>query len=171
VPVRGVVSHGVPPRREPRVGAEEVAVPGAEARAARALSAAAAVADGHPLDGGVESVGQGLEHLAAGDAEEEGLVGGGEVAAVAAAEAEHAGGVRDRLHHPPRVRGRRVPVLDHVRLVLVRVQVLVVVAPQPHRPGALEQLHRRRRGGGGAPRRGPMLLSRYGGRATGDGEA
>jgi hypothetical protein len=141
VPVRDVVGDGVPPRREPRVGAEEVAVARPEAHGAGVRVAAGVVAHGHPLDGGVEAVGQRLQHLAPRAAQEEGLVGGREVAAVAAAEAEHAGGVRHGLHHPPRVRGRRVPVLDHVHLVLVGVQVLVVVAPQPHRPRALEQLH------------------------------
>jgi hypothetical protein len=163
VPVRDVVGDGVPPRREPRVGAEEVAVSRPEAHGAGVRVAAGVVAHGHPLDGGVEAVGQRLQHLAPRAAQEEGLVGGREVAAVAAAEAEHAGGVRHGLHHPPRVRGRRVPVLDHVHLVLVGVQVLVVVAPQPHRPRALEQLHLGwmiyaspsfpSRRGGGAPRR------------------
>jgi hypothetical protein len=137
VAVRDVVGDGVAPGREPGVGAEEVVVPRAEA------DGAGAVALRHPLDGGVEAVGQRLRDLAARRAEEERLVGGGEVAAVAAAQAQHAGAVRDRLHLPPRVQGRRVPVLRYAGLVLVRVQVLVVVAPQPHCLGALEQLHRR----------------------------
>jgi hypothetical protein len=163
MPVRGVMGHGIPPWWEPRVGTKEVAVPGAEARTMGTLSTAAIVANGHPLDGGVEAVGQGLEHFAASDAKEKGLVGGREVAAVAAAEAEHAGGVRDRLHHPPCVWGCCITVLDHMRFVLICVQVLVMVAPQPNRPGTLEQLHRRHSGGGsgGAPRRAPPVAVRW----------
>jgi hypothetical protein len=121
VAVRDVVGDGVAPRRDPGVGAEEVAVPRAEPRGSAAAVGAHAVAVRDPLDGGVEAVGQRLGHLAPGRAEEERLVGGGEVAAVAAAEAEHAGAVRDGLHQPPRVRGRRIPVLRHVRLVLLCV--------------------------------------------------
>lgn len=132
--VRDVMGDGVAPRREAAVGAEEVAVAGLELDLD-------AVANRLPLDGGVEARGHGLEDLAAGDAEEEGLVGGGEVAAVAALEAQHQGGPVHDLHRPPGVAGRPVAVLAHALLVLFRDQIFVMVAPKPDHPRPAEQIH------------------------------
>jgi hypothetical protein len=85
--VRHVVRDRVPPRREAAVGAEVVAVPRLELRLE-------AVLDGLPLQrrvGGAAAGRRRLQHLAARHPEQEGLVGGGEVAAVSAAEAHDAG--------------------------------------------------------------------------------
>ena len=132
--VGDIVGDGIAPWREAAVGAEEVAVAGLEL-------GLDAVADGLPLDGGVEAGGHGLEDLAAGDAEEEGLVRGGEVAVVAALEAQNRGGPVHDLHRPPGVAGCPVAVLAHVLLVLVRRQIFVVVAPKPDHPRPAEKIH------------------------------
>lgn len=148
-PVRGagavgdVVGHGVAPGREAAVGPEEVAVAGAELDVG-------ALPHGLPLEGGVEAAGEGLDHLAPGHAEEEGLVGGGEVLAVAALEAEDGVGVEDELDGPPGAGGGPVAVLGDGLLVLLRHQVLVVAAPEAHRPGVAEELHARQEAVAGA---------------------
>jgi len=145
--VRDVVGDGVPPGREPPVGAEEVAVPRLEARLE-------AVPHGLPLHRRVRARGRRLQHLPPRHAEQERLVGGGEVAAVAAPEADDAGDARHGLDAPPRVGGRAVAVLRDVHLVLVRVQELDVVALEPHHLGPREQLHRELGGSGGVSLRG-----------------
>ncbi|CAL4927869.1 unnamed protein product [Urochloa decumbens] len=155
-----VVRDGVPPRREPPVGAEEVSIPCLEARLEP-------VPHGLPLHRRVRARGRRLQHLPPRHAEQEGLVGGGEVAAVAAPEADGAA-VRHGLDGPPRVRGRAVAVLRDVHLVLVRVQELVVVALEPHHFGPREQLHRRRVSPPGAGVPWGIDLSRRRGREGGE---
>ncbi|URE22526.1 magnesium ion transmembrane transporter [Musa troglodytarum] len=132
--VGDVVGDGVAPGGEAAVAAEVVAVAGLELDLD-------ALAEGLPLEGRVEAGRQGQADLLAGDAEEEGFVGGGKVAAVAAAETERVGGAVHALHRPPSAARAAVAVLADVFPLLLRHQELVVVAPQPHhlRPG--EQLH------------------------------
>jgi hypothetical protein len=132
------VGDRVPPGREPPVGAEEVARLGAEAR----LEAVPQGLPVHGRVGGARRGGRRLRHLPPRHPQQERLPGGGEVAPVAAAQADGARAVRRRLDGPPRVRRGPVPVLRHAHLVLVRVQELVVVAPEPHHLRAREQLHR-----------------------------
>jgi hypothetical protein len=79
-----------------------------------------------------------LRHLPPRHPQQERLPGGGEVAPVAAAQADGARAMRRRLDGPPRVRRGPIPVLRHAHLVLVRVQELVVVAPEPHHLRARE---------------------------------
>uniref|UniRef100_A0A453M4F8 Uncharacterized protein n=1 Tax=Aegilops tauschii subsp. strangulata TaxID=200361 RepID=A0A453M4F8_AEGTS len=142
--VRHVVGDGVAPGRDAPVGAEVLVPAPADAAGAGLEAHLEAVADGLPLDGRVGAApgrrGR-LQHLAARHAQQERLRGGGQVAAVPAAEAHRAGRVRHGLHRPARARGGAVAVLRDVQLVLVRVQELVVPALQPHRLGVREQLH------------------------------
>lgn len=132
--MRDIVGNGVPPRREAAIGAEEVAVAGLELDVG-------AIPDGLPLKGGVEAAGEGLDDFPAGHAEEEGLVGGGEILAVAALEADDGVGSGDELDRPFGVLGGSVPVLGHRLLVLLRQEVLVVVAPETHGLSVVEEVH------------------------------
>ena len=130
-----VVGDGVPPRREPAVSAEEVPRLGPEPR----LEAVPYGLPVHGRVGGARRGGGRLRHLPPRHPQQERLPGGGEVVPVPAPQADGAPRVvRRGLHGPPRVRRGPVPVLRHVRLVLVRVQELVVVALEPHHLGARE---------------------------------
>lgn len=129
-----VVGDRIAPGWKAAICTEEVAVRGAELDVG-------AIPDGLPLNGGVEAARESLEDLAAGHSEEKGVVGGGEVLAVAALEADDGFGVEDELDGPPGRLGGAVAVLGHGLLVLLRHQVLVVPAPQPHCLGVTEELH------------------------------
>lgn len=97
-----VVGDGVAPRGHAAVGAEEVAIAGPELDAV-------ALTDGFPLEGRVKAPGgKGLDDLAAGHAEEERDVGGGEVLAVAALESKHGVGAVDELDGPAGIAGRAI---------------------------------------------------------------
>ena len=133
-PLRNIVGHRVPPRRQSPISPQEVAVAGLELDMVP-------VSDGLPLERGVDPLGPRLGHLATGHAEQEGMVGGGEVLVVAALEADDGVGVGHELHGPARVLGGSVPVLSHRLLVLVGQQVLIVVATQAHRLGVAEEFH------------------------------
>lgn len=130
-PVRNIMGHRVPPRRQSAIAPQEVAVPGLELDIVP-------FSDGLPLERGVEPLGPRLKHLAAGHAEQEGTVGGGEVLVVAALEADDGLRVGHQLHGPARVLGGSVSVLGHRILVLLGQQILVVVATQPHLLGVAE---------------------------------
>jgi hypothetical protein len=131
-----VVGDGVPLGREPPVGAEEVARLGAEAR----LEAVPQGLPVHRCVGQARRSGRRLRHLPPRHPQQERLPRGGEVAPIAAAQADDTRAVRRRLDGPPRVRRVPVPVLRHAHLV--RVQELDVVAPEAHHLRAREQLHR-----------------------------
>jgi len=128
------VRDGVSPGRQAPVGAEEVAVASLELDAASVL-------DGLPLDGGVKPLGEGLEDLVARHAQQEGLVGGGEVFTVTALEAYYVVVFGHVFDHPPRALGGPVAALRDRLFVLLRQQVLVVVAAETHRLGAVEEVH------------------------------
>lgn len=134
------MGDGVAPRRNAAVGAEELAVAGPELDPI-------ALTDGFPLDGRVEPSRKGLGHFPAGHAEEVRLVRGGEVAAVAALEADdglvalEAAAVAGVLDSPPGVLGGPISILGHRVLVFVGVEVLVVVALQPDGGGVVEEVH------------------------------
>lgn len=125
---------GVPPRRQPAVGPQKLAVPRLELNGAL-------VFDRLPLDGAVEAFGERLQHLPAGHPEEEGVVGGGEVLAVAALEADDVVGVGDEFDGPFGGFGGAVAVLGHGLLVFLGRQVLVVGVLQPDGFSLVEELH------------------------------
>lgn len=133
-PLRNIMGHRVPPRRQSPIAPQEVAVPGLELDLVP-------FSDGLPLERGVEPLGPRLDHLETGHAEQEGTVGGGEVLVVAALEADDGLGVGHELHGPARVLGGSVPVLSHLLLVLLGQQVLIMVATQAHRLGVAEEVH------------------------------
>ena len=142
-PMRDIVRHGVPPRWNPPVGSEKVPVTGLELDLR-------AVANGLPLDGGVEPPRHALHHLAARDAEEQRLVGRRQVFSVTALESDDVVELRNELHRPLGVAGGSVAVLRDGLLVLVGQEVFVVVAAEAHRLRAVEELHAgTERGGGG----------------------
>lgn len=133
-PVRNIMGHRVPPRRQSPIAPQEVAVPGLELDLVP-------FSDGLPLERGIEPLGPRLDHLETGHAEQEGTVGGGEVLVVAALEADDGVGVGHELHGPARVLGGSVPVLSHLLLVLLGQQILIMVATQAHRLGIAEEVH------------------------------
>lgn len=132
-----VVGDGAAPRREAAVGPEELAEVGPEPHAG-------AVPDGLPLQprGGDMRGGRRLEDLAAAHAEKEGLAGGGEVATEATPEADGAAALGE-LDGPPGALVGAVACLGDRELVALRHQILAVVAPQPNRLRAFEDLHLR----------------------------
>lgn len=134
--MRNVVGDGVPPRRRTAIGAEECASLGFELQVD-------AVLYGLPLNGRVHfGCGNRLDNLFAGPAEEEGFVGGGQVAAVAALETDNVGLVRDELYHPPCFPGGADAALPDRFFVVVGDKVLVEVASEPDGFGFVEELHR-----------------------------
>jgi len=132
--VRNIVRDGVSPGRHTPIGAEEVAVASLEPDVASVL-------DGLPLDGGVEPLREGLEDLVARHAEKEVEVGGGEVLSVTAFQANYVVVFGDVFDDPARALGGAVAALRDGLLVLIREQVLVVVAAETHRLGAVEEVH------------------------------
>jgi len=133
-PVRNIVRDGVSPGRQAPIGAEEVAVASLELDAASVL-------DGLPLDGGVEPLRERLEDLVARHAQQEELVGSCEVLAVTALQANYVVVFGHVFDHPPRaLRGPLAGLRDRL-FVLLRQQVLVVVAAETHRLRAVEEVH------------------------------
>lgn len=133
--VRDIVGHGVAPRRKTAIGAEVVAIPGLKLELET-------LTDGFPFDGGVKAAGNSLEDLLAGHTKKERLVGGGEIAAVAADEADDSNRASVAvLHRPTGVGGGAIAVLVDVVFVLLGGKVLVVVAAKPHSLGLVEELH------------------------------
>lgn len=129
---------GVPPRRRAPIGAQVLAAPAPQLHLEP-------VPDGLPLQGpagGRALPGQGLEDLLPGHAEEEGLVGGGEVASVAAPEADEVGPALDGLDGPAGAGGGAVAALAGGLAVVVGDEVLVEVAPELDGPGLREEIHR-----------------------------
>lgn len=126
----------VPPRRHSTVGPQEVAVPGLEL-------GLCPFSDGLPFDGGVRPPRLRLGHFATGHAEQEGLVGGGEVLVVAALEADEVLGVRHKLDGPAGVLGGSVSILGDRLLVFLGHEVLVMVATEAHRLRVVKELHSR----------------------------
>lgn len=95
-----------------------------------------------PLDGAVGcGGGGGLEDLFSGSAEDEGLVGGGEVLAEAALEADDVGFSGDELHRPADVGGGAVAGLADGILVVGGLEVLGEMALEANNFGATEKLH------------------------------
>lgn len=132
--MRDVMGHRVSPRWQAPIGPEEVSVAGLEPDLI-------AVSDWLPLDRGVEAPGQRLEHFAAGHAEQEGLVGGGEVLAEAALESDHGFGSGYDLHSPLGRFGGSVSVLSDRLFVFFGHKVLVVVAAEAHRLCVVKEVH------------------------------
>lgn len=128
------MGHRVSPRWQAPIGPEEVSVAGLEPDLI-------AVSDWLPLDRGVEAPGQRLEHFAAGHAEQEGLVGGGEVLAEAALESDHGFGSGYDLHSPLGRFGGSVSVLSDRLFVFFGHKVLVVVAAEAHRLCVVKEVH------------------------------
>lgn len=134
-PVGDIMSDGVPPRRKAAIRSEKVAVAGLQLDTTT-------VPDGFPFHGGVKrGGGKCLEHLAAGHAEEEGVVGGGEVFAVAAFEADDVAVFRDVLDEPAGGLGGAVSVLCDGFFIFLGEEVFVVVAAEAHRLGEVEEVH------------------------------
>lgn len=125
---------GVSPGRHAPIGAEEVAVASLEPDAASVL-------DGLPLDGGVQPLREGLEDLVARHAQEEVDVGGCEVLSVTAFQANYVVVFRDVFDEPACALGGAVAALGDGLLVVLRQQVLVVVAAEADRLGAVEEVH------------------------------
>lgn len=106
------------------------------------------LSDRLPLDRRVEPPGQCLQDLATGDTEQEGLVGRGEVVAIAALEPDENAvifivvGVHT-LDGPLGVLRGSFPVLRDGLLVLIGEEVFVVVAPEADRLGPVEEVHSR----------------------------
>lgn len=129
-----VVGDGVARFEVVMVGAEEGAVVGAELDVG-------VLPHGLQLEGGVREGRKGLEDLAAGHANEGQLVGGSEVLAVVALEADDRFGVEDELDRPLGT-GTEAPAAQVDGLIIVpRDEVLAVAAPEAHRPGIAEKLH------------------------------
>lgn len=129
------MSDGVPPWRRPTVGAQVLAAP-------RPKLELKAVAYGFPLELEVHAlVGFRLEHFSACHAKEEGVVGGGEVEAVTALEADDVGFVVDEFDCPAGFSGGAVSALAHGLLVVVGDEVLVEVAAELDGLGGVEELH------------------------------
>lgn len=135
-PVRDVMGHRVPPRRQPTIGPEEVTVAGLELQVVT-------FPDWLPLDGGVKPSGQGLQHLPTRHAQQEGLVGCGQVLPAGALQAYDGFGTGHELDGPPGVLGGTVSVLVDGLLVFLGQEVLLVVAAEPHRLGVVEEVHPR----------------------------
>lgn len=137
-PVGDIVSDRVPPRRNTAVPSQEIAV-------ARLQPGAGALLDWLPLERRVEARGQSLENFPAGHSEQERVVGGGEILAVAALQPDNGVGIGagegNELDAPSGVLGGSVPILSDGFLVVVGEQVLVVVAPEPDHLGVAEEIH------------------------------
>lgn len=99
------------------------------------------VADWLPIKGRINALRRRQGYPVPGHPQEHGLVGGGEVAAMAGFEADDGVAVIGELDGPPSGAGGAIAVLDHVLVVVVGLEVLFMVALQPHRLRVLEQLH------------------------------
>lgn len=133
--VRNIMGDRISPGGHPSVGSEEITVASSELDLV-------AFFHGFPLDGGVKPPRASLEDFPTGHAQEEGLVGGGEILVEAAPEADDVVGVFDQLHAPSSHLGGTAPALDDGLLVIVGQQVLVVMATKANSLGVLKQLHR-----------------------------
>jgi len=77
----------------------------------------------------------------AGHAQEEAVVGGGEVLAVTALQANYVIVFSHVFYRPPRAFRGAFAVLRHRILVVLREEVLVVVAAEAHRLRAVKEVH------------------------------
>ena len=111
----------ISPRGQPSVGSEEITVASSELHSV-------ALFYRFPLDGGIKPPGASLEDFPTSHAQEEGLVGGGEVLVEAALEPDDVVGVFHQFYRPPSHLGRAAPILDDGFFVVVGQQIFLVMA-------------------------------------------
>ena len=132
--MRHIVSDGVPPRRNTAVASQEITVP-------RFKFHKRAFLDRLPLKRGVQPLRTSLKNLQAGHSEQERLIRGHQVLAVAALEADYRIGILNKLNTPSRILRRSVPTLSNRLLVFVGEQILLVMAPEADDLGVAEEIH------------------------------
>lgn len=145
-PMRNIMRHRVPPRRQPPIRPEKMTIPRLELHLVP-------FPQRFPLDGGIKAARKRLKNFPTSHAEKERLVRGGEVAVVTALEAYDGVMVGDELDGPTSRLGRPITVLGDGFLVFFSDEVLVVVAAETDDLGCAKEIH-----GGGTEETGLTLI-------------
>ena len=128
------MSDRVSPRWQSPIGSQEVPIPGLELHLTP-------FSYGFPLDGRVKSSGYSLKDLSTSHAQKKMLIRGGEVFTIAGLEADNGVGSGYGFNSPSGCLGGPISVLGYGLLVILREQVLVMVAAETDCFGFEKEIH------------------------------